>query len=194
MDRVFRAALILFLTSCLPSPTRAQFADKESVLLYSVDIGMNPEEVKFVIGKPDAVEAGAPLVAGGKVNIFPDMVEPSRFSTWMYYSDPVVDVEYIPPDTVSVINGRTVSHDLYENYRARDSVFVLDGRIISPVEARQYLVWGGPMLETVKIDSMRQTRIPLRRVEVPYVPILCLSFDHITRVVASKRVLFLRQH
>jgi len=188
------ALLLVCLTCSFSPPLRAQFTDRESVLLYSVDIGMNPEEVKFVIGRPDAVQAGIPTGPGGKVSLLPQMIEQDRYSSWLYYSNPVNDVEYTGPDTVSIINGETVTSALYSEYLLRDSVYFLDGRILSPREARQYEVWGGPILDVRKIDSMRQNRTPVQRFEVPYQPILFLSFDHITRVVAAKQVFFLRQH
>jgi hypothetical protein len=170
----------------------SQLVSLEEKYSKKVDVGMSPDEVKRILGKPKAVEGGLPESDSQFVTELPDQVGQINNSTWFYFLPIQRLLVDEPGAEIYIINNERVSKELYESYLHLDTVYFYQGEIEDPVYGRAHALMRDSKLRILPKDTLMSSAITLKgqTLRKEFRPIFCVIFDRGTQVVAATKMLY----
>ena len=142
--KVFLSTVILlFIYVSLATAQIDKLLSIKDKLEKKISVGSSTDEVKKIIGKPDAIEGGFPNSNSTIISDLPEQVGQLNSSTWFYFL-PKRKVTYdLPEDGLCYLNGIQVSIDVYNEYIAQDSIYLHEGIPVPYSMAEGYKVLKG---------------------------------------------------
>jgi|GEM_PF-1661104 len=201
---MFRLSLFVMLFALVPTPSPAQDWDGnlagqvgdlnrfELKMLPKIQVGMTRNEVKQVLGRPQAIEGGLPKSSKSIIIDFPEQAGQMNNSTWFYFYPLLTSKVDEPKKTHYIVNGYEVSEDISDKYVGVESVYVHEGQVVYPESGKGYEFLKDVNLKIVQRD-VKQTlvrTVPVRKVTKKFMPIVAVIFDKGTQVVAATKVFF----
>lgn len=142
----------VILISLLPTPSTVQDWDGNLVgqvgaltrferdMRPKIQVGMTPNEVKQMLGRPQAIEGGFPKSSKSIIIDFPEQAGQMNNSTWFYYY-PALSLKLdAGTDKLYTVNGFEVSEDIFGSYADADAdeVYIYKGKVVSSGEGKHY--------------------------------------------------------
>jgi hypothetical protein len=190
-----RLTIITCLIVALTTQSRAQVLDLvrfEEKTKSKIQVGMTPDEVKRVLGRPQAIQGGFPKSETTIIADLPEQVGQINNSTWFYFYPHLTVKVDEPKKTLYTVNGLEVPEDLFDTYVGAELVYIYKGQIVHPEAGKSYESLRDVNLRIVKKNADRSSvqHLPARRVSKSFLPIFAVIFDKGTLVVADTKVFF----
>lgn len=187
--------IIVFLLSLLLiNPSFAQtekLLKQEKLMTSKVKIGMSADEVKKVIGRPNAVEGGFPNSDKFIIKDLPEQAGQINNSTW-FYIYPTFKVSYKKEGLEYYINGDKTTEEIYKSYQGKENIYIYGGSVVPFPMGDSYRILNsaGLRIRQINKETTFVEDLPPRTVQENFTPILCIIFDKGTQVVALQKVYF----
>lgn len=192
MKKIFCICMCLVLLATCSYAQRNKLYQIKQTLEKKVSVGSSTDEVKKILGKPNAIEGGFPQSDEMIISSFPDQVGQVNSSTWFYIMSISKLTSTSKDDAIYYLNGKVVQEDVFNEYKSKDSVWFHDGKPISLLMVEGYRIMQDKSLE-IHQKLYNECSIPApktQKVTSLFMPILCVIFDRGTQVVAATKVYF----
>jgi hypothetical protein len=95
-----------------------------------IQVGMTPNEVKQMLGRPQAIEGGFPRSSKSIIIDFPEQAGQMNNSTWFYFY-PALSLKLdAGTEKLYIVNGFEVSENIFKSYADADEVYLYKGKVV----------------------------------------------------------------
>ena len=190
-----KSVLLVCFVISFSMPCVAQIADLiqfEKRTKDKVQVGMTPDEVKQILGRPQAIKGGFPDSEDTIVEELPEQAGQLNNSTWFYFLPHMTISVDGPKNSRFLLHGFEVSEHIFKSYLGVDQIYLYKGKIVLAYVGRAYYLQNDTNLTIIKKDlkRMEERQLPRKQVPKTFRPVVAVVFDKGTQVVATKRVYF----